>query len=62
MPGRSVESLSRKNWNLEKIQSIKTEPLNVADELLKWAELKEKGLISEDEFKKAKEKILDGKL
>jgi hypothetical protein len=46
----------------EKIQSIKTEPLNVADELLKWAELKEKGLISEDEFKKAKEKILDGKL
>jgi hypothetical protein len=46
----------------EKLQTIKKEPLNVADELLKWAELKEKGLISEDEFQKAKEKILDGKL
>lgn len=46
----------------EKIQTIKKEPTNVADELLKWAELKEKGLISEDEFKKVKEKILEGKL
>ena len=44
----------------EKIQTAKKEPINVADELLKWAELKEKGLITEDEFKKAKDKILKG--
>ena len=46
----------------EKIQTIKKEPINITDELLKWAELKEKGLITEEEFKKAKEKILEGKL
>ena len=38
------------------------EPINTTDELLKWAELNEKGLISDDEFQKAKEKILEGKL
>ena len=32
------------------------------DELLKWAELKEKGLVTDEEFQKAKEKILEGKL
>ncbi|OCL92454.1 hypothetical protein AAX27_01232 [Aliarcobacter thereius] len=46
----------------EKIQTIKKEPLNTTDELLKWAELKEKGLITDEEFQKAKEKILEGKL
>ena len=46
----------------EKIQTIKKESINVTDELLKWAELKEKGLITEEEFQKAKEKILEGKL
>ncbi|MCT7529695.1 SHOCT domain-containing protein [Aliarcobacter cryaerophilus] len=46
----------------EKIQTIKKEPKNVADELLKCAELKEKGLITDEEFQKAKEKILEGKL
>lgn len=45
----------------EKIQTIKKEPINITDELLKWAELKEKGLITEEEFKKAKEKILKEK-
>ena len=34
------------------------ESINSIDELLKWAELKEKGLITEEEFKKVKEKIL----
>lgn len=29
----------------EKLQTIKKEPINTTDELLKWAELKEKGLI-----------------
>ncbi len=46
----------------EKIQTIKKEPKNDADELLKWAELNEKGFISDEEFQKAKEKILEGKL
>lgn len=46
----------------EKIQTIKKESTNTADELLKWAELKEKGLITNEEFQKAKEKILEGKL
>lgn len=42
-------------------QIIKNENLrsySVADELLKWAKLKEDGLISEEEFKKAREKIM----
>ena len=46
----------------EKIQTIKKESTNAADELLKWAELKEKGLITDEEFQKGKEKILEGKL
>lgn len=46
----------------QKIQFMKKEKTNIADELLKWAELKEKGLITDEEFKKAKEKILNGKL
>ena len=46
----------------EKIQIIQKESTNTADELLKWAELKEKGLITDEEFQKAKEKILEGKL
>ena len=46
----------------EKIQTIQKESTNTADELLKWAELKEKGLVTDEEFQKAKEKILEGKL
>ena len=46
----------------EKIQTIQKESTNTADELLKWAELKEKGLITDEEFQKAKEKFLEGKL
>ena len=46
----------------EKIQTIKKESTNTADELLKWAELKEKGLVTDEEFQKAKEKILEGKI
>ncbi len=37
----------------------KEENKNPADELLKWSELKEKGIISEEEFLKEKEKILN---
>ncbi len=43
-------------------KEIKNKPLDSINELLKWAELKEKGLITEEEFTKAKEKILEGKL
>lgn len=32
---------------------------SIADELLKWNELKSRGLISEEEFQKAKEKIIE---
>ena len=46
----------------EKIQITQKESTNTADELLKWAELKEKGLLTDEEFQKAKEKILEGKL
>ena len=46
----------------EKIQTIQKESTNTADELLKWAELKEKGLITDEEFQKGKEKILNGKI
>lgn len=42
----------------ERMQEVRKEPLKNVDELLKWAELKEKGLITEEEFQKAKEKIL----
>ncbi len=45
----------------EKIQTIKKESTNTSDELLKWAELKEKGLETYEEFQKGKEKILNGK-
>ncbi len=38
------------------------ESKNVVEELLKLGELKEKGLITDDEFQKVKEKILKGKL
>ncbi|MCZ3063574.1 SHOCT domain-containing protein [Acinetobacter baumannii] len=43
---------------------FKTENLksySVADELLKWKELKDQGLVSEDEFIKMKEKIMGNK-
>ena len=47
---------------IQTIQTIQKESTNTADELLKWAELKEKGLITDEEFQKGKEKILEGKL
>ena len=53
----------------EKIQTIQKESTNTADELLKWAELKEKGLINHykilpdlDWFEKAVEDFSNGDL
>lgn len=43
----------------ESINNKKEVNKNSADELLKWSELKEKGIISEEEFLKEKEKILN---
>ena len=47
---------------IKKMQQTKKEPIYTTDELLKWAELKEKGLITADEFQKIKEKFLEGRL
>ena len=53
-----------KDYIEEKIQSAKISPpteaqgKNPADEITKLFELKEKGILSEDEFQKAKQKIL----
>jgi len=41
------------------LQSEKLKPYSVADELLKWAKLKEDGLISEEEFNEARSKLLN---
>jgi hypothetical protein len=41
------------------IKSEKMRSYSAADELLKWAKLKEKGLISEEEFKIARDKIMN---
>jgi hypothetical protein len=36
-----------------------TEPLDIADQIKKLADLRDQGVLSEDEFKEAKKKILD---
>ncbi len=41
------------------IKSEKLKPHSVADELLKWAKLKEDGLISDEEFNEARSKLLN---
>ena len=41
------------------LQSEKLKSYSVADELLKWAKLKEEGLISEEEFNEARAKLLN---
>lgn len=52
---------SAKVANEHDVNIIKTEKLkaySVADELQKWIQLRDEGHISEEEFQKAKEKIL----
>lgn len=43
------------------VKNINNQACNVAEELLKWNELKEKGIISEEEFNEAKIKIMNKK-
>ncbi len=51
------------NKTNQKIQKKENEELTSdIDQLIKFGELKEKGLITDDEFQRAKEKILEGKL
>ncbi len=50
---------SKDDVNILRIESPKN--FSSADELLKWKELKDQGLISEDEFIKMKEKIMGNK-
>lgn len=62
-----VFASKQKNKNIVKeseIDIIKSESLrsySVADELIKWAKLKEDGYISEEEFKDARDKLLQRK-
>ncbi|MEA1606020.1 SHOCT domain-containing protein [Pseudomonas spirodelae] len=53
----SVSSFPIRNSRIIKSENMRT--YSAADELLKWAELKEKGLITEDEFKLARDKIMN---
>ena len=43
------------------IKGEKLKQYSVADEMMKWAKLKEEGHISEDEFNKARDKLLNRK-
>ena len=57
-----VFSTITKSADIEIIKGEKLRQYSVADELLKWAKLKEDGHISEDEFNKARAKLLKRKL
>ena len=43
----------------DKIQNISEQKVNLSEELSKLNDLKEKGIISQDEFEKAKKKLLN---
>lgn len=43
----------------EGIKNIKGQSCNIADELLKWGELQEKGIITQEEFEREKQKLLN---
>lgn len=56
-PKKPTQEISKANVDI--LQSEKLKPYSVADELLKWAKLKEDGLISEEEFNEAQSKLLN---
>ena len=71
-PVKIIKSLStlktkldiKKSTTESEMDIIKGEKLkqySVADEMMKWAKLKEEGHISEDEFNKARDKLLNRK-
>jgi hypothetical protein len=49
----------KKSSSVNIVNTDKLKHYSVAEELLKWKELKESGVISEEEFVEAKRKILD---
>ncbi|MCP4614770.1 MAG: hypothetical protein GY845_39315, partial [Planctomycetes bacterium] len=53
-----AKSLTEKKEGVEIIKAEKFKSYSVADELMKWAELKKKGSITEDEYLAAKDKLL----
>ena len=46
------------NNEMNVVNSEKTKKHSVADEMLKWAELLEKGLITNEEFERQKRKLM----
>lgn len=50
--------IQKKEKELDIIKGEKLKQFSVADELLKWAKLKEDGHITDEEFKEAREKLL----
>lgn len=54
-----IKSTTESEMNIIKGEKLKQ--YSVADELMKWGKLKEKGHISEDEFNQAKAKLLKRK-
>lgn len=56
-PKKPIQEISKASVDI--LQSEKLKPYSVADELLKWAKLKDDGLISEDEFNEARSKLLN---
>jgi hypothetical protein len=53
----NIQAFNQAPQTPQQVQSI--ESLDMADQLKKLAELKDRGILSEDEFKEAKKKILD---
>lgn len=52
------EDLIKKEKNIDTTESIKNEKMDTAEKLIKLAELKEKGLITDDEFTAQKSKLI----
>ena len=53
----NIQAFNQVPQTAQQVQPI--ESLDIADQFKKLAELKDQGILSEDEFKKAKKKILD---
>lgn len=55
-----LETQRQQAQTLKEIKESAAAPANISDELKKIAELKEQGVISEDEFDRLKAKIIEG--
>ena len=54
----TIRLKAQKATEMDIIKGEKLKQYSVADELLKWAKLKDDGHISEEEFKEARDKLL----